>query len=279
MSSTFSVYVVGLCFGIDEVAGMLDAADQFCVRNFPGRKVVRVVVDNIVQDSSVLETDFGVCIAGDNSFCEFSGWQKGLDFIRDRYTPSASDVCLLANDTVHRRNYAVGGDRFLDDFRIKRMQSEWPSHWVAGYFDDFPAPAKINGLEFSSWIRSNFVAFNWACLDLISPLVFPCRENELFVDDITKGFWNPDAPLSENWKAYISSWMFGTEDPLFPEYRLKWIKSQPLSANNHNDFRRKAICILSEHYLSARLLSKNIAIFDFNIYPKLAGRHLTPYYG
>jgi hypothetical protein len=278
MNASSKVFVVGLCFGQEHVTGMLTVAEQFCERNFAGHELVHVVVDNKIQDGDAYCAPFGICIPGDNTCFEFSGWQKGLDFIRGMHSPSPSDICVLLNDTVHRRNYATGGNRFFDDFVIRNESSSWPLRWAAGYLDDFPAPTTVNGLEFSTWIRSNFVVFNWACLDLITPLVFPRTENDLFVDNVSEGFWRDGAPLSENWKAYISSWMFGAEDPRFPEYRLKWIRAQKLSEDNRDDFRKKAICILSEHYLTARLQKNGVEIFDFNIYPKLANRHLTPYY-
>jgi hypothetical protein len=84
--------------------------------------------------------------------------------------------------------------------------------------------------------------------------------------------------MSDNWKAYISSWLFGAEDARFPEYRLKWIRSEKLSPDNRRYFQSKAISILSEHYLTARLLKSKVRIFDFNIYPKTPDRHTSPYY-
>lgn len=278
MLSNSSVYIIGLCFGDQHVNGMLEVADQFCERNFPGLQVFRLVVDNSLcsEVESVASNIYR--ISGNNQNMEFSGWQRGIDFIEKKYGPSSKDVFVLVNDTVHRRNYAIGGDRYFDDFMIRKSTTEWPDRWAAGYLDDFPAEVSINGLTFTNWIRSNFIVFNQGCTNLITPLVFPCSESVLFEDDVSKGFWRDSAPLSENWKAYISSWLFGDEDPNFPEYRLKWIKCQRLSDNNRDYFRKKAVSILSEHYFSARLWRGGVEVFDFNTFPKLSDRHLTPYY-
>lgn len=273
-----SVYVIGLCFGDQHVPGMLEVADQFCERNFPGLPLVRLVVDNSICHEIEKYEQNVCCISGNNENMEFSGWQRGLEFIEEKFSPSSEDVYILLNDTVHRRNYTVGGDRYFDDFMIRKSIAEWPARWAAGYLDDFPAEVSINGITFTNWIRSNFMVFNQGCMNLINPLVFPCSESVLFEDDVSKGFWRDTAPLSENWKAYISSWLFGDENPNFPEYRLKWIKSQKLSDNNRDYFRKKALSILSEHYFSARLSREGVEIFDFNTFPKLSNRHLTPYY-
>jgi hypothetical protein len=257
---------------------MLDVADQFCERNFPRNNITRIVVDNSLSNKTEVSFSKYAYISGDNTNFEFSGWQSGIDFIMKNYSPSSNDVCILVNDTVHQRNYAIGGDRYFDTFVIRRSSSVWPERWAAGYVDDFPTEASIFGFPVKKWIRSNLIAFNWSCVDLITPLVVPCEENSLFADDISQGFWRVDAPLSPNWKAYISSWLFGDEDPRFPEYRLKWIKHQKLSHENLNFFRKKSVSILSEHYLTVRLLRGGVDIYDFNSFPKPLDRHLTPYY-
>lgn len=273
-----SIYIIGVCFGTENVSGMIDVADKFCKKNFPGSDVVNLVVDNSL-DTEVCENfpEYRY-ISGDNNNMEFSGWQHGINFIKKHYHPSHQDVCILVNDTVHRRNYAVGGDRYFDYFCLPQLSAVRPQYWAAGYLDDFPSETSIYGLRVKTWIRSNFIVFNFGCFDFINPLVFPFSEEFLFCTNVSDGFWKEDAPLSENWKAYISSWLFGEEDPKFPEYRLKWIKCKALSKDNFGFFRKKAISILSEHYLTARLLNMNTEIYDFNIFPKNVDRHIMPYY-
>lgn len=278
MSSNTTIYVIGLCFGQEHVDAMLAVADTFCATNFPQCNIVRIVVDNKISNDYENATSKNIVISGDNSYFEFSGWQRGLDYAKSRYACSPNDVCILINDTIHRRSYSTGGDRFFEDFVIKKPSSEWPQKWAAGYIDDFPTPTSILGLHFSTWIRSNFVVFNWECIQFITPLLFPFSDDTLFSEHLADGFWKADAPLSDNWKAYIACWLFGEESSKFPEYRLNWLHCQPLSHANHAIFRRKAVCILSEHYLTARLLHENVDIFDFNIYPKLPDRHIVPYY-
>lgn len=273
-----SIFVIGLSYGQENVVPMLAVADMFCKKNFPDYKIEHVIVDNKISTFYEKAGSAGTLISGDNSYFEFSGWERGIAYINNKFSPSPKDICILVNDTIHQRNYATGGSHFYEDFVIDNISKKWPSRWAAGYVDDFPSPTSICGITFSTWIRSNFVVFNWNCIDLITPLLFPYPTELLFSDNISDGFWGENAPMSQNWKAYISCWLFGIEDAQFPEYRLKWLKSRSLAEGNVKYFRRKAICILSEHYLTARLLQANVHIFDFNTYPKLPTRHLTPYY-
>lgn len=271
------VFVIALCLGDEHIAGMLDVAQTFVGNNFPNVETQLLVVDNQLEFTHESHRFGGVYINGDNSQQEFSGWQRGIDYLTSRFKPSNTDAVVFLNDTVHRRNYAVGGDRYFEAYRIDDV-GPTPQVWAAGYLDDFPAEASIHGLKFSTWIRSNLFAMNWTAVQLVSPMVFPCSWDQVFDDTQSDRFWGEQAPMASNWMAYISSWLFGAEDPSFPEYRLKWIRSEKLSTDNRRYFQSKAISILSEHYLSARLLKSKVKIFDFNTYPKTPDRHTSPYY-
>ena len=256
---------------------MLQVADQFCRTNLPGVEVRRIVVDNAFTAGAAARDEGVLVIPGVNTYHEFSGWQAGLDHIERAFAPRPSDIVLLINDTVHRRNYSIGGDRYYEQYRLGGDLDSLPPTWAAGYLDDFPRPVSILGIEFTSWIRSNFLVFTHDCVQYIQPLVIPLDEAQVFGD--ASHFWSDDAPISRNWRAYISSWLFGEADPRFPEYRLNWIKARPLTPANMGAFRTKAMCILSEHYLTARLQRAGVPIIDFNVYPKLEDRHVAPYYG
>lgn len=274
----FNVFVTALCYGEEHVDGMLEVANQFVKKNFPHGKLKFIVVNNKLQEEGVTHKYGGVYIKGDNSQHEFSGWQSGIEFINKNLYPSNRDVVVFVNDTVHRRSYTLGGDRYFDNYLIGEKNETFPDLWAAGYLDDFPAEVSIKGHRFSTWIRSNLFAINWAALQLVLPLVFTQDKNEVLFGSEKEGFWSANAPMSDNWIAYISCWLFGEEDSRFPEYRLKWIRAQKINEKNRDYFKQKAISILSEHYLTARLLSSGVKIYDFNTYPKKSDRHLIPYY-
>jgi hypothetical protein len=271
------VFVIALCYGDADIGGMLDVAEIFVGNNFPNAETKWLIVDNKLVAANESYWNGKLYINGDNSQQEFSGWQRGIDYLKAHFQPSNADAVVFLNDTVHRRNYTMGGNRYYEGYRIN-YDGPTPEAWAAGYLDDFPVEASVNGLKFSNWIRSNLYTMNWQAVQLITPLVFPCSVDEVF-DNINRDrFWGEHAPMSANWMAYISSWLFGTEDARFPEYRLKWIRFEKLCDENRRHFQSKALSILSEHYLTARLLKSNVKLFDFNTYPKMPDRHISPYY-
>lgn len=271
-----NVFVIGLCFGREHLSGMLAVATNFCMQNLPHHNVHNIIVDNKTTENAE-EASNQIILAGDNSCYEFSGWQKGIDYISRNLSPSDSDIILLINDTIHQRNYSEGGSDFYKKYKIPDPKT-MPETWAAGYIDDFPKATQIGGLPLKQWIRSNFILLSYSCISKISPLPFPYPNTLLFNPPGSRTFWGENAPLSDNWKAYISSWLFGEENPLYPEYRLKWIKHGQLNKENWDHFATKARCIMSEHFLSAKLQSAGIPILDFNKDPKSIDRHLKPYY-
>lgn len=270
------IYVLGLVYGVGGIGELINIAKKFCNKNFPNFYVCYTIINNKINEKININ---GVnIILGDNNFFEFSGWQSGLNYIQDNYIIRPHDIVFLLNDTVFKRDYAVGGGDYYDKFFISYDVSTLPDKWVAGYFDDFPQPVEINKLIFQKWIRSNFICFSYSCLNLVSPIVFPVDAARLFTNEYSVRFWSDFAPVSENWKAYISSWLFGEDNKNYPEYKLKWLKHKSVNKDNFEFFKKKAICIMSEHYFTARLLHADVHTYDFNIYPKSLDRHVTPYY-
>jgi hypothetical protein len=56
-----------------------------------------------------------------------------------------------------------------------------------------------------------------------------------------------------------------------------WHKAEPLTAANKAFFRIKALCILSEHYMGARLANWRVPIIDFNLLERTSDRHIGNY--
>jgi len=250
---------------------------SIAARMFPLAKVTFITIDNaIITDSYFEEMRSSIRISGDNSQYEFSGWDCGISFINKELKISNNTMILFANDTFYRRNYK-DGTNFLDIFDAPILEGKNISTSAVGYLDDFPKNVRINGIVYKSWIRSNIFILPISVVSAIYPLSIEFPLSEVFSDSIDK-FWSDSDLISENWKAYISSWMFGVENKNFPEYKLHWLKAEPLCENNWEMFKKKALCILSEHYLSAKLHKLNVPIIDTNIFEKKINRHVSAYY-
>ncbi|WP_117235687.1 hypothetical protein [Vibrio maerlii] len=254
--------------------GMLEI-NKILGRMFGSFNANYVIVDN--ADSIEERCDNNqYFIHGDNSCFDFSGWDKGYVFAEEQGLIKSDSIILFANDTFFQRNYA-DGENFLDVFDSNIIQGRNLDESAIGYLDDFPKVVTLDGIEYKSWIRSNIFFIPQGVMRKLGSMVFDFPKSRIFSDDIKK-FWSDDPLISANWKAYISSWLFGMQDEKFPEYKLNWLKSRPLDDSNWLFFQNKAMTILSEHYLTARLFDMKVPIIDTNVFPKDDLRHIKDYY-
>lgn len=256
--------------------------DSFCMKSiaarmFPEAKINFIIVDNAL-DSGYVDKKSATCflIGGDNRCSEFSGWDHGVSFIKQQFNLSDSTVVMFANDTIMTRSY-TSGPSYLDVFDAPILAGRDVTQSAIGYVDDFPRLVKLNGIKYNSWIRSNIFCLPLSIVNVVSPLTVSFSMEQVFSSDINQ-FWSSSELISDNWKAYISSWLFGIESSAFPEYKLHWLKAGQLNEDNWEFFKKKALCILSEHYLSARLYKLEIPIINTNIFEKKNDRHIFPYY-
>jgi hypothetical protein len=233
-----------------------------------------IIVDNASGASSGFRnwTNGDLVISGDNRLHEFSGWERGYEVACDEFDLADSDLVLFANDTFARQAHRG----YLNTLNRKLIENRDVCSSSIGFCDDFPRDAKLLGLTHRWWFRSNIFIHPKATVDRLLPLSFPVEARELFSDD-PKEFWRDSDLISENWKAYKSCWLFGTYDRRFPEYKQVWHKAEPLTVANRAFFQMKALCILSEHYMGARLANWRVPVIDFNLLERTSDRHLGTY--
>ncbi|KVC82117.1 hypothetical protein [Burkholderia ubonensis] len=246
-------------------------------RMLPGAGLHIIVANNKI-DQPYEDTSGEVWeISGDNRLGEFTGWEQGYKYAKRTLNLNSDDLILFANDTFFRRQYRDGGVGYIDFFDRSLVEGRDLTRECIGYLDDFPRTVELMGIRYTSWIRSNVFFIPFDICERLGQLTFPLSEQDIFSSD-PQLFWSETAKISNNWKAYISSWLFGKVDPAFPEYQLHWHSAKPVSDENFAFFKKKARAILSEHYLTARLHAMNCPIIDANLYPRLPDRHTAPYY-
>jgi hypothetical protein len=273
------IYVIYLVFGQSEMNSGIINLKNICSSIDSNAEITFLVVNNNLLDSINSSNDEIIKVFGNNNMFEFSGWDVGFDFIKKNFEVKDEDLILFANDTFHRRNYEDGGSSYLNFFSEKhlRLRDKDLKNIAIGYIDDFPNPVTLMGIEYVSWIRSNIFLLSYRVADMVYPLAFPLSKEYLFGNQ-NDSFFNPVQEISENWRAYIRCWLFGEIDPSYPEYRLNWIKVESLNEKNREYFKTKALTIMSEHYLSARLQKMRVEIVDTNLFPKRVNRHIANYY-
>ena len=270
------IFIIFLIYGEKfKDQGLLKLSD-IVSRMFPSLEANFIVVDNALPMEYKKNENGVLTIGGDNSLWEFSGWDRGIRYLDSHFDNKTKSLILFANDTFYRRTYKDGVD-FLDVFDAPIIEKKDLMNSAIGYLDDFPKEVSLNGIKYKSWIRSNIFIIPYHIAIKLHPLSLAFDDSKVF-SDVPNEFWANDDFISNNWKAYISSWMFGKVDNNYPEYRLKWLKARPVNDENYEFFKTKAICILSEHYLSARLLDMNVPVIDTNIFEKKINRHTDAYY-
>ena len=274
-----TIYILYLVYGEYKNDNGIELLLNICERIYPNAKKIPLIINNSICLPSIKSSNGSFMISGNNTAFEFSGWDAGFEFLQKNFEPKDDDFLLYANDTFHQRIYAEGGKKFLDYFDDAYINLDGIDlkKLAIGYLDDFPKRVELMGIKYQSWIRSNIFFLSYGVSKFLHPFTFPLSKEYLF-GRAGESFFRPVIEISENWRAYISCWLFGDQDSRYPEYSLKWLKCSKLSENNRDFFKTKAITILSEHYLSARLHKDNIKILDTNFFPKRENRHISNYY-
>ncbi|NCC55977.1 MAG: hypothetical protein EOM11_10975 [Erysipelotrichia bacterium] len=103
------------------------------------------------------------------------------------------------------------------------------------------------------WIRTNCFITNYELLSLVQPLQIKEMSCDLFSGQVNS-FFSINAPLGNEYKAYLRSWLFGDLQPGI-QLTKSWYLSETLSDENIHFFEQKAISIICEHALSARVIN------------------------
>lgn len=268
------VAIIYLVYDNRDIDGGIALLTSIVQRTFGLCTVMTTVVDNMQTASDIGRRwhDGRLLVSGDNRLHEFSGWERGYAIACDAFDLTDSDLVLFANDTFARQAH----QGYLDALGPQLVRGRDLRHASIGFCDDFPQETRLLDLPHRWWFRSNIFIHPKATVDRLWPLRFPLDHSELF-SDADGRFWSDTDLVSDNWKAYVSCWLFGTLDPRYPEYRLVWHRAAPLTAANKAAFQVKALCMLSEHYMGARLANWQIPIIDFNRGERTRDRHLGNY--
>jgi hypothetical protein len=213
-----------------------------------GCETKKIFIDN----SSVQEFSPSLgweTLAGSNSFAEFSGYQEGLNYIRETYTLSASDVCLFVNDTINsHRKFSL-----LREFHLARMLINLPKYSFGGYIESCDwAGFSICSRPITEWVSTYAFALDSQSL---RKLDYKIEHKELFesidIDNLSHSM-SSSYSVSDPLRDHIIKWL--SED---------WYNAKPISLWNSEKLKLKVACILNEKLLSAKCLKKSISIIDF----------------
>ena len=215
----------------------------------PGHKTV-VYIDNSASEAPPqMLGDNEYAISGDNTYLEFSGWQRGLDFLRNRRL--AGDVCLFANDTLLAQSWFHR--RLLNQAAV---ECACQHRAMVGKRMSLQANGHILGNPLIPYVRTHLFLLPWAVVDELGSVVsldgHSISRILLPAFDPSAHLFQPDAPVSSSIREYL----------LF-HLHSSWHRRKPYNAGNFDALRGKAISILNALLLSMRVHEMGYPLVSF----------------
>jgi hypothetical protein len=206
----------------------------------PGHKRI-VVVDNAWPDSRYARElgpdDFE--ISGDNRYREFSGWQKGIEFLRGQAT--STDVWLLANDTFLTQSRI---QRFA--FRRDALNCAVRHDAIVGKRMTLPAGAEIMGNPLIPYVRTHLFHLSSSIMERLGSVV---SLDAGTIDRLLLSEFDPSTPLFRK-DGPISE---VARQVIFSHLTKDWYRRKPYTADHFEDLRGKAISLVNSFLLSLRI--------------------------
>lgn len=208
-----------------------------------------VRIDNFNPDKEVTQIDEQTWdIPGDNTWREFSGFEKGIRFVET--FENLPDVVVCVNDAF--LNYARWGAdvryfrRLFNPIVLREAQSA-----LIGVHCVPDTPAKdhrLLGYDVSEWIRTNFFALPYStAVDHLGPAVTEKEADELFDREWSGRMFKPNNLCSKDFEEFQIEWM---------TRRWRWATTP--DADNWQAMRMKLIAILNERMLTATIRAAGV---------------------
>lgn len=232
---------------------------QLVERLFVPADIHYLVVDNACEEPLEERLPDGTWrISGDNRCREFSGYDHGMRWFESRMKMDERAVIVVANDTFDR-SYGCG---YLEGFTRWRVAQLMHSQGLLGYLDAFPQQVTALGYVFQTWVRSSLILLTYSTLKRIGSFCLDIDRERLFRNDADERFFSEAAPLSENYRSFIRTWLFAPPDNA--TFDKAWHSKTLLTQDNVTAMRDKAVCILCEHLLSARVRQQGLPLIAVN---------------
>ena len=227
----------------------------------------------VISNNSNLKKpkDFnGVFISGDNSSYEFSGWQKGLEYLIGRNKSKHVKSYIFANDTFcHHHKYTFIEKKMYTD-AFKKLIKHHKAPILAGRLSSFNQNFSINDVTLNEWVSTYIFGLTQQAMYSIEYNICP---NDRELEEYFGTMENEDCFFSDRMnsilKTHLTAWLFGHE--VFP---APWYKSEPLNDINRDSFVKKSRSILREKILTANVYKRGgkIQPITLPIYIRLFNR-------
>jgi len=239
--------------GTEKYVEALPKLDEIYGSRMPGALRRTVVIDNALPQGHVEPGRGGITVVGgDNSAWEFSAWGEGIRFVGaelDGY--DLVHIVTSAFDTLYTGYLERFDDALLAEVARLRI--------ACGHVDYYGEPVSFLTDVSRHWIRSSFLFLAPAELRRLGSLVSvgPAQRAAIFSGDPAAPF-RVDAPMSDNYKRYITDWLLGAGTGQGTEWHSRF----ELTSETLDFFEQKTLAIFNEQMLSIRLRAQGCMLAD-----------------
>jgi hypothetical protein len=202
--------------------------------------IKKIIIDNKIVSTDNIEKLSGniIKISGDNSLWEFSGWDKGIKYLKDNNIEY--DVVLFVNDSfqnpAHNAVLSV-----INDNRIAECHKEKSFSGGRGGLKEFNFI--LDNYDVSTWNRSCYFLMSKYIIDRMDSI---CCADKNFIDKCiekkaTYPYFKKDAPVNENLQNRVINWL---SDYWHSSFKFE---------DNWDLFRMKTLAFFNELLLTAKL--------------------------
>lgn len=214
-----------------------------------------LVVDNRVTEPTILTPAPDVTVIdGDNTFREFTAFDKGWRHLERDAALSNDSVVLIANETFLKD--AEAADYFALPLDARAIIAK---DKLIGHIDGLSEPVTVFGMNVQEWIRSDFILANAKVVGALMPFTVAEPDVKLF-GRTPSTFFVERSDLSADYRAFIKGFLEGRANLSM----WRWPQAKTIDESNLAAFQLKARAILSEHSLSARAVAQGFALHDLS---------------
>jgi hypothetical protein len=238
-------------YGVDSFVGAEKALRDIFAAQLPGVQHDLYIIDNALPGETFEALDDRtVLIGGDNSFREFSAWEKGLQKIRNKVgTYHLIHLATSAFNTLYTAYLR------LFDYPLLKMAIR--NGLVLGHVDYYGDKVEIMHYRFQHWIRSSFIFIPPKMLLNLDSFIAVREPEKYFSDDPFRPF-KEGASISKNYQDYILGWLTGDGTG----QGVQWHSRFDLSKETLPFFRQKALAIFNEQLLSTKFQELGYPLID-----------------
>jgi hypothetical protein len=200
-----------------------------------------VVVDNALPEGFIEGGERRLVIGGDNSFREFSGFDRALRHLGGALWQY--DLVHFVTDAFHTLYVD-----YLTRFDTALLRAIIGKSVCLGHIDCYNQPVELLGFFSQHWIRTCFFYMSPGDAKALGSFV-SIRDGSAFFSGDPAAPFRPDAPLSRRYQDYLIEWITGQDIG----QGVTWHSRFELTAETVGAFQGKAMSIMQEHLLAVRL--------------------------